>query len=90
MMKIFGLIFLKVTGPYWNLITSGCVAYLELYSYIQDLRDFMNICIENPSSLLKEESHWLDEEFLNEVPHFDRFLQKLSTDKLKQLNLRVQ
>ena len=80
MMKIFGLLFLKVTGPYWNLITSGCVAYLELYSYIQDLRDFMNICIENPSSLLKEESHWLDEELLNEVPHFDRFLQKLSTD----------
>ena len=60
MMRIFGLIFLKVTGPYWNLITLGCVAYLELYHYFQDLRYFLDTCIENPSSLFKADSHWLE------------------------------
>ena len=81
MMKVFGLIYLKITGPYWNLMTSGCVAYLELYLYIQTLRSFLEACVTQPSLLLKVDSHWLNEELLNDVPHLDRFLNRLATEE---------
>ena len=81
MMKVFGLIYLKITGPYWNLMTSGCVAYLELYLYIQTLRSFLEACVTRPSLLLKVDSHWLNEELLNDVPHLDRFLNRLATEE---------
>ena len=60
LMKVFGLIYLKITGPYWNLVSSGCVAYLELYYYIQKLRKFLETCSKEPLPLLEVESHWLN------------------------------
>ena len=80
-MKVFGLIYLKITGPYPNLMTSGCVAYFELYLYIQTLRSFLEACVTQPSLLLKVDSHWLNEELLNDVPHHDRFLNRLATEE---------
>ena len=33
-LQCLGLFFVKVTSPYWNLVTLGTVPYLELYHYI--------------------------------------------------------
>lgn len=46
LMEGFGLIYLRITGPYLNLVTSGCVAYLELYYCIPKLRKFLEACSE--------------------------------------------
>ena len=42
MLQCFGLLYIKVTGPCWNLVTMGEVPYLLLYTHIQDLASFFN------------------------------------------------
>ena len=66
-----GLFYVKVTGPYWNLVTGGQVPYLKLYTHIQSLHAFLQLCSSQPAHLLNMEGHWTDEdpyEFSN-IPH---------------------
>ncbi|XP_041347477.1 uncharacterized protein LOC121367391 [Gigantopelta aegis] len=50
-----GLLFVLVTGPYWELmlVNDGTVKYLELFRYIQPLHHFMKECSDDPSPLLQ-------------------------------------
>ena len=37
LVQYLGVIYLRITGPYWNLVTSAEVPYLELYKEITAL-----------------------------------------------------
>lgn len=63
-LQCLGLFYLKVTGPYWNITTSGQVKYFELHKYVQALHLFLKQCVESPEILL-ENSPWIDHK--NEV-----------------------
>jgi hypothetical protein len=71
LLQSIGLIYLKITGPYWNMVTSGEVPYLQLFPYIQDLSSYLKKCTEDPAHILDKNGHWMTEdnlEFRN-VPH---------------------
>ena len=49
-----GLIYVKITGPYWNLVTAGDITYLELYQHIQKLDEYIgNICKKKQQNCLQ-------------------------------------
>ena len=62
LLQCYGLFYIKVTGPYWNLVTSSGVPYLYLYRHITELHGFLNYCIDNPASLLINVNHWSEED----------------------------
>ena len=62
LLQCYGLFYIKVTGPYWNLVTSSGVPYLYLYRHITQLHGFLNYCIDNPASLLINVNHWSEED----------------------------
>ncbi|XP_052808198.1 uncharacterized protein LOC128237051 [Mya arenaria] len=68
MLKALTAAYTKVTGPYWWLVCSGTVRYLELYPYIDGLRSYLSDCEETPANML--EKHWLDHSC---VPHTKKF-----------------
>ena len=72
MLQCLGLFFIKVTGPYWNLITSGKVHYLELHSHIAKLKQYLEGCAEEPALLLNAEQFWVDADY-TEVSNSQRF-----------------
>lgn len=41
----YAIFYLKITGPYWNLMTSGKVNYPELSPHIQELKSFLEHCV---------------------------------------------
>lgn len=57
-LQCFGLVYVKVTGPYWNLVTCGSVTYVELHPYIQELADFLQKCSDDPALKINREDHW--------------------------------
>ncbi|KAH3884181.1 hypothetical protein DPMN_008154 [Dreissena polymorpha] len=63
LLAVFASIYVSVTGPYWEVVTSGNVPYVQLYSYIQNLETFLQKCIETPSILLKGEPDWCGQEY---------------------------
>ena len=64
MLQCLGLFFTKVTGPYWTLITSGEIPYLELYPYIGNLKQYLEGCAEEPAVLLNKERFWIEANFI--------------------------
>ncbi|KAH3790374.1 hypothetical protein DPMN_168573 [Dreissena polymorpha] len=89
MLMALGLIYMKITGPYWNLITSGDIAYLELYPHIQKLHKYLeNIC-ERPELLaVTDDLPWHVEEFSCNVE--ERFYQQMkSTETNNTLLLKA-
>ena len=64
--QCLGLIYLKVTGPYWNLVTGSQVPYLELYHEIRNILTFLENCEKEPAIIGDLNSHWCSED-LNEV-----------------------
>ena len=53
LVQCLGVVYLKITGPYWNLVTSADVPYLELYKEISALSEFLSICEKKPSCMLE-------------------------------------
>ncbi|KAH3788563.1 hypothetical protein DPMN_166708 [Dreissena polymorpha] len=62
--------YIHVTGPYWKLITSGNVPYMELYTHIQSLHKFICAVKDIPEQLLKGSLLWQSD---YEIPQ-ERFL----------------
>ena len=65
-----GLIYVKITGPYQNLVTAGDITYLELYQHIQKLDEYIgNICKKKTTELLTitDDLSWHVEEYSNYV-----------------------
>ncbi|XP_045170683.2 uncharacterized protein LOC123533110 [Mercenaria mercenaria] len=60
LLQCLGLFYLKLTGPYWNLITSGKVPYYELYKHVQDIQTFLEQCEQSPETLLLSDRHWIE------------------------------
>ncbi|CAC5358701.1 unnamed protein product [Mytilus coruscus] len=81
MLQCFGLFYLKLTGPYWNLITCGKVAYLELYPHVIAIKSFLENCVEDPALMLNQDCHWSAEDPLqiHIVPHYDIYVASLFT-----------
>ena len=44
---------MHVTGPYWDMVSSGLVKYLDLYKYVKPLRTFVEDAQNDPSRLLQ-------------------------------------
>ena len=65
MLQCLGLFFVKVSGPYWNLITSGKVPYLELHPHVGHLRQYLEGCAEEPALLLNKERYWVEADFID-------------------------
>ena len=90
-LQCFGLFYLKITGPYWNLVTEGKVPYLLLYTYIQSLASFLIRCSERPQMLLENpDANWSEdssETSLSDVPHRKRLASVLFTVDKKQKEL---
>lgn len=61
LVQCLGVVYLKITGPYWNLVTSVEVPYLELYKEIAALNEFLLTCEKNPSRMLETEYYWKDD-----------------------------
>ncbi|KAL4219419.1 Piwi-like protein 1 [Mactra antiquata] len=64
LIQCLGLFYLRITGPYWKLLTSNKVPYVELYPEINDIRNFLEICEVEPANIWHLDSHWS-----NEDPH---------------------
>ena len=79
LIQVFGLVYVKITGPYWNLVTSGKVAYMELYYHIQEMTDFLKRCSSEPALLINKEGHWssTDPLEISFVPNKQRFVETL-------------
>lgn len=74
-LQCFGLLYVNVTGPYWNLVSSGNVPYLLLYTYIQDLAKYLKECSEDPAVLLHMQNPWNDDAY--NIPNHQRFAESL-------------
>lgn len=74
LLQCFALFYVKVTGPYWNLVTSGEVPYLCLYSHIQTLADYLKTCSVKPEKLLSPDGHWESDDLgISHVPGRNQF-----------------
>jgi hypothetical protein len=79
LLQCLGLYYIKLTGPYWNMITNGSVNYFELSTHIKDIEKFLTTCEENPKHLLVRNEHWASTDPLDIslVPHYDKLADKL-------------
>ena len=76
LLQSLGLFYFKVTGPYWNLITSGKKTYLGLDKHVGEIEQFLTKCVSSPETLLLREHHWSTSDPLEihvaQVPHHAR------------------
>ena len=75
-MQCFAIMYVKVTGPFWNLVTSSGVSYLELHQHVVELKQYLEKCEGEPAILLNKHNHLMDEDPLNvaAVPHRNRIV----------------
>ncbi|XP_045198613.2 uncharacterized protein LOC123552927 [Mercenaria mercenaria] len=73
--QCLGLFYLKLTGPYWNLLVGNNVPYLELHKEVQVLHQFLTKCEINPATILHEIP--FSEIDTNKVPYQELLLKKL-------------
>ena len=64
MLHAVAVVYVLVTGPYWDLVSSKHIPYLQLYRYIQPLADAVSRWKDQPLELLKTRM---------EIPIFDEF-----------------
>ncbi|KAL8585134.1 hypothetical protein ACOMHN_013150 [Nucella lapillus] len=53
MVHALAVVYVHITGPYWDLVNSKRVQYLELYIFIQSLADAISRWKEEPMEVLK-------------------------------------
>ncbi|KAH3826899.1 uncharacterized protein LOC127832644 [Dreissena polymorpha] len=78
MLSCLALIFVRVTGPFWNLIVSGTVTYLDVHQHVQKLHAYLHRCAVNPQNI---DNDWIDEEHI--VVHEDLYLQALNNTDME-------
>ena len=54
MLHAVAVVYVLVTGPYWDLVSSKHIPYLQLYRYIQPLADAVSRWKDQPLELLKD------------------------------------
>ena len=83
LLQCFGLFYLKVSGPYWNLITCGQVSYFELFEHVINIKTFLEPCVQEPANLLRQNCHWSAEDPLqiHSVAHYDKYVQSLHFER---------
>lgn len=54
MIQAFAVLYVKVTGPYWDLVTSNKVSYLDLHKYIQPLASAVEKWLLFPATILTD------------------------------------
>ena len=50
--QALAVMFVRVTGPYWNLVEEGAVPYMELSKYVKPLYAHLQVCIKDPKLIL--------------------------------------
>jgi hypothetical protein len=68
-LKMLGIIYMKLTGPYWELITSSHVHHLDLHRYIQCLHHFCMQMENDPLPLLNPEQDPIFQDFPPNINH---------------------
>jgi hypothetical protein len=53
--SIFAILYVKVTGPYWDLSTSQKVSYVSLLEHVQHMAQQIDQWIAHPAGILKDE-----------------------------------
>ncbi|KAL4229624.1 Piwi-like protein 1 [Mactra antiquata] len=59
MLRAFATVYVKITGLYGWLVTSGKSSYLELHSHVHSLENFLEECAEDPGILHKDNT-WIN------------------------------
>ena len=67
MVHAFAIMYVKITGPYWDITTSRRISYLDLYQYIQPLESTVNDWLENPKSVLTSPGPLKKEKFSKHI-----------------------
>ncbi|KAH3708501.1 hypothetical protein DPMN_067953 [Dreissena polymorpha] len=73
--QCLGLYYLKLTGPYWNLVVNNKVPYVQLYKDVQIIHSYLKELEVNPANLLQDVP--LREKDALKVPYHDLLKQKL-------------
>lgn len=68
LLQCLGLCYLKITGPYWNLVMSNSVPYVLLHTHIKSLVDYLNRCVIKPELLLSRKEHWDNSDRVSDLP----------------------
>ncbi|XP_045173195.2 uncharacterized protein LOC123534827 [Mercenaria mercenaria] len=79
LLQCLGLFYLKLTGPYWNLVTCGKVSYFELWTHIEEIDQFLSTCEKSPEHLLLKDTHWSSSDPLDisRVPFYDQLAEQV-------------
>ena len=54
MVHAFALVYVKLTGPFWDLCVSKSVQYLDLFKYVQLMADALKHWVDDPMKMLTE------------------------------------
>ncbi|XP_076308437.1 uncharacterized protein LOC143223841 [Tachypleus tridentatus] len=54
--QAMAVVFIQVTGPFWNLLEDGSVPYVSLCNFIQPLHAYLEAASEDPSIFFNEDS----------------------------------
>lgn len=60
--QALGLFYLKITGPYWNLVTENKVPYIKLCEEMSSLHTCLKQLEEDPVDILQTQNHWSGED----------------------------
>ncbi|XP_060575247.1 uncharacterized protein LOC132732765, partial [Ruditapes philippinarum] len=79
LLQSLGLFYVKVTGPYWNLVTCGKLTYLGLDKHVGEIEEFLTKCVSSPETLFISAHHWSTSDPLEiaQVPHHARLVEVL-------------
>ena len=82
LLQCLGIFYVKVKGPYWNLITCGEVPYFELYKHVCEIKQFLKQLETNPEIMFNSSSHWSESDPLDLtlVPHYNLLTSALFTE----------
>ena len=74
LMQCLGLFYVKVTGPYWNLVAHSDVPYLLLHQHVVQIHRFLERCEKNPAEILINTQHWSEDDPASVADIPDRLL----------------
>ena len=88
MLTVIAILHVQITGPYWMLVTSGVVSYLELYPHIQALETYLEGCAQCPEKMLQGES-WIVDIEIERVRHCEKYSQVINAHCLSPLEAKL-
>lgn len=87
-LQVMAVIYVQITAPYWWLVTSGNVAYLELAPYVKSLERYLEICENSPLKILDFNNQWFSSENII-LPHMEKYEEVVRTIDHSELLLRL-